>query len=301
MAADDGGISRVKAQLTDVEATAVQVARWRAQASKLLPRPDGSPRYDGSFDQLIVDTCLSPEEQAAPDGKAAVMVGVVGIRTAEVDEHLMQAVARGSAAAAAAADGGGGGSAGEGLRQLVLVGAGLDARAWRLPLAPSAGSGSPFRVYELDSGSTEALKARILGPPGPGVERVFVQSDLGRPDEAMAALASAGHDPARPSAWVAEGLIGYLSAEAGNALLRLLRSASPPGSLLLVTTPPSPAWRDSLAAGGTRLFHSTFEEDTDTLARVRDNGWTDAVLLTAADLSSKYGMTTHQSIVLARC
>ncbi|WP_203589823.1 class I SAM-dependent methyltransferase [Streptomyces sp. SID13031] len=47
-------------------------------------------------------------------------------------------------------------AAAEGCRQLVLVGAGLDARAWRLPLPTGA------VVYELDSAQVHNFKSEVL-------------------------------------------------------------------------------------------------------------------------------------------
>ncbi len=85
--------------------------------------------------------------------------------------------------------------------------------------------------------------------------------------QALASLAAAGHQPSRPSVFVLEGLIGYLTREAGNRLLAGLRGLAAPGSLLLMTAPPTAAWRDELAARGTKLHHVTFETGQETAER----------------------------------
>ncbi len=155
------------------------------------------------------------------------MVGLIVIRTAEIDEHIMSAV-RGTGAwhsqllttgstPSSAADpdglgrGGGGGGGGGGVstpavRQLVLVGAGLDARAWRLdypiPDATSAGAADAgggrdghgdggMAVYELDSGTVEQVKGQVLGAPG-RCRRVFVQADLAQADQVGEGVGASG-------------------------------------------------------------------------------------------------------------
>ncbi|KXZ48302.1 hypothetical protein GPECTOR_29g77 [Gonium pectorale] len=167
-----------------------------------------------------------------------------------------------------------------------------------------AGSGDAaavVTVFELDSGSVETLKTSVLGRPPPHVRRVFVRADLAQPEQALSALAAAGHDASRPTAFVAEGLIGYLSPEAGDDLLCRLRSAAAPGSWLVLTVPPSPSWRDSLAVRGVRLHHVTYEEPEQTLARARTQGWDTAQLVSTEAVRVKYGLETQSFIyVLAR-
>ncbi len=60
---------------------------------------------------------------------------------------------------------------------------------------------------------------------------------------------------------------GYLSKEEGAALLSLVHSLTAPGSVLLMTAPPTVEHRDMMGAKGVKLHHSTYEPSSDTLAR----------------------------------
>lgn len=88
-----------------------------------------------------------------------------------------------------------------------------------------------------------------------------------------AGLAAAGHDPSRPSYWVLEGLVGYLTRGAQEQLFKRLLALSAAGSWLLATAPPTPEYREDLAAKGFVLHHVTYETGADTLARVVAAGW----------------------------
>ena len=73
------------------------------------------------------------------------------------------------------------------IRQVVILGAGLDARAWRLPWP--AGT----RVFEVDSGSVEATKIGILGPmPLSAASRILISVDLAEIGGLAAGLQGAG-------------------------------------------------------------------------------------------------------------
>lgn len=91
-----------------------------------------------------------------------------------------------------------------GITQAVILASGLDARAYRL--AWPAGT----VVYEVDQPQVIDFKSRTLTELGaaPTADRRVVAVDLR--DDWPTALRAAGFDPARPSAWSAEGLLGYL-------------------------------------------------------------------------------------------
>jgi methyltransferase (TIGR00027 family) len=111
--------------------------------------------------------------------------------------------------------------------QVVIVGAGLDTRAWRLDAL--AGS----RLFELDHPATQAYKRERAARLGePLAEHVYAPIDFTR-DDLGRVLAEAGHDPAVPSAWVWEGVTMYLDDAALRSTLRAIRRASAPESLLL--------------------------------------------------------------------
>ena len=108
-----------------------------------------------------------------------------------------------------------------GCQQVVLLAAGLDARAWRLDLP--AGT----TVYEVDTHPIFDYKHAVLTEE-PGTRRVPVVADLR--EDWPSALHAAGFDPAAPTAWLAEGLLMYLDADDCDRLLRTIEGLSGPGS-----------------------------------------------------------------------
>jgi methyltransferase (TIGR00027 family) len=115
-------------------------------------------------------------------------------------------------------------AAGAGIRQVVIVAAGLDSRAYRLRWP--AGT----TVYEIDQPEVIEFKTATLRALGaePGAEYRPVGIDLR--DDWPAALQAAGFDPARPTAWLAEGvLIGFLPPQAEVRLLDNIDALSGPG------------------------------------------------------------------------
>lgn len=116
---------------------------------------------------------------------------------------------------------------GNGGGQVVLLGAGLDARPWRLP----ALHGVPvFSVDHPDSQQDLQTRARDL--PAPRCDLRYVAADLARQPLAPA-LAAAGHDSGRPTVWVWEGVIPYLSRQAVRTTVAALAALSTGDSLLL--------------------------------------------------------------------
>ena len=114
-----------------------------------------------------------------------------------------------------------------GLRQLVLLGAGMDSRAFRLPLPL-------LRVFEVDQEVLFAPKAQRLADAQLTVEaRRTVACDLAAPRlDLGGALAAAGFDAAQPAVWVLEGLMMYLSPAHAARLAAQVGAASAPGSVL---------------------------------------------------------------------
>jgi methyltransferase (TIGR00027 family) len=114
---------------------------------------------------------------------------------------------------------------GGGATQLVILGAGLDARAWRLPAAATV------RVFEVDHPSTQAWK-RDHAPRDR--TPTFVAVDFMR-DSLDERLQSAGHDPTQPTAWIWEGVTMYLDRAAIAGTLAVVAKRSAPKSSLSVT------------------------------------------------------------------
>lgn len=132
----------------------------------------------------------------------------------------------------------------DGARQLVIVGAGLDARAWRLPILRDV------TVFEVDHPATQAWKrARVaeLSPIARDIQ--FIETDFER-DELRERLSAAGHDPSARTIFIWEGVTMYLSDAAVNQVLVGLRASSARGSTLLATyfEPQSSPFAQTLSA-----------------------------------------------------
>ena len=115
-----------------------------------------------------------------------------------------------------------------GIRQVVILAAGLDARAWRLPWVPGT------VVYELDQPRVLEFKAQTLRARGaePLAHDVPVPIDL-RQDWPKA-LQENGFDPSQPTAWLAEGLLPYLPAAAQDLLFDRIQALSAADSRIAV-------------------------------------------------------------------
>lgn len=182
--------------LTAVNRTAIGVAMNRARESA---------RADRLFDDPYAAVLSAGHAPAAVSGDAAKqrhsLRAHVALRTRFYDELLL----------------------GSGLEQVVLLAAGLDARAWRLPWPTGT------TVYELDQPQVLAYKAeRLAAPPVAGRRAVAV--DLR--DDWSAALLEAGFEAARPAAWLVEGLLAYLEPAEARTLLADVTGLAAPGAVL---------------------------------------------------------------------
>jgi methyltransferase (TIGR00027 family) len=115
-----------------------------------------------------------------------------------------------------------------GVRQVVILAAGLDSRAYRLSWP--AGTA----VYEIDQPKVVEYKTEILLSHGaiPTAVRRPVAADLR--DDWPAALTAAGFDRAEPTAWLAEGLLPYLPCDAQDRLFEMVTALSATDSHLAV-------------------------------------------------------------------
>ncbi len=121
-----------------------------------------------------------------------------------------------------------------GLRQLVVLGAGFDTRGLRMPEVRQSGA----NVFEIDlPGQLERKRAWLADARVPLSEHlVFVGFDFGGPWEALdAALRAQGFVWAAPTAFVCEGVIGYIDDAAIEETLRFVGRAGGPGSRLVFT------------------------------------------------------------------
>ncbi|OLR93881.1 SAM-dependent methyltransferase [Actinokineospora bangkokensis] len=195
-----------------VGATAIGVAAVRARESLRRDRLFHDPHAQRFLHAAGWPTPAGEYERPDRDGlpRWNMVVLSIPIRTRFVDDCLRDATAGGCG-------------------QVVVLGAGLDTRAFRLDWP--AGT----TVFEVDVPEVLAFKDSVLAGEGPRcARRVSIPADLTL--EWAAPLLAAGFDPAAPTAWVAEGLVGYLSTEQNDSVLRELGRLSAPGSRLVVTT-----------------------------------------------------------------
>lgn len=112
--------------------------------------------------------------------------------------------------------------------QVVILGAGLDGRAWRMPELRDA------IVFEVDHPDSQREKvARAAALPRIASEVRFVAVDFTR-DNLDERLAAAGHDPARPTTWIWEGVVMYLTRAEIEATLAVVARRSAAGSRLII-------------------------------------------------------------------
>ncbi len=201
---------------TSVGATATMVAAARAIASKA----DNPLIVDRFAEPLVravgVDflTRLATGELAAADvddddapWKLEHMPVAMAVRTRFFDSFFHDATRAG-------------------IRQAVILASGLDARAYRLEWPAG------MTVFEVDQPQVIAFKTTTLADLGaePTVDRRAVAVDLR--NDWPAALIEAGFDKSQPTAWIAEGLLGYLPPEAQDRLLDNISALSADGSRL---------------------------------------------------------------------
>lgn len=187
-----------------------------------------------------------------------------------------------------------------GVHQAVILAAGLDARAYRLAWPTGT------VVFEVDQPDVIAFKTETLARLGatPTADRRTVAVDLR--DDWLGALRAAGFDDTAPTAWIAEGLFGYLPPEAQDRLLDLITAHSPAGSRLAaegVITPDvdedelrqrmqavSDQWRQhGLDLDFSELVYTG--ERAEVAAYLAERGWT-TTSVGAADLLTQYGLTS---------
>lgn len=138
------------------------------------------------------------------------MVDHVCLRTAAIDAALRDALHGGCT-------------------QLGILGAGLDARAWRVPELHDTD------VFEVDHPSTQAGKREAVASlPLCARSACFVAVDFER-ERLGVRLADEGHDAARPTAWIWEGVTPYLRRAAIEQTLADVAARSAAGSVLMMT------------------------------------------------------------------
>jgi len=263
--------------VSSVGYTALLVAGWRALHA-LSPQPLVRDEYAKVFiaasrDPYLAGVLANPgtsEDEAA-------FPRLYGVQTRFFDDFF-------------------GSAGGAGIRQAVIVAAGLDSRAYRLEWVDST------TVFEVDLPKVLEFKARVLGEHGaePKARRVEVAADL-RSDWSRT-LEAAGFDTERPSAWSVEGVLPYLTDEAQNALFTRISGLSAPGSRIAVGALGTRLDRDQLAAletdhpgvsvsGDVDFSALTYEPTTDPTELLAAHGWVVEPVRNTLELQTGYGMT----------
>jgi methyltransferase (TIGR00027 family) len=196
---------------SSVGATATMVAAQRALSHRegLIDDPYALPlvRAVGlDFMTRMLDGEISFED-IDPSFTLRLAAEGMAVRTRHFDELFLDAVAAG-------------------VRQAVILAAGLDARAYRLPWPDGT------VVYEVDQPEVVEFKTTTLAGLGaePTATRRVVAIDLR--EDWPKALADNGFDATQPTAWIAEGLLIYLPPEAQDKLFDTITALSAPGSRL---------------------------------------------------------------------
>jgi methyltransferase (TIGR00027 family) len=207
---------------SSVGVTATMVAAARAMAARaerpLIDDPYAEPLVRAVGVELLTLLASGELNPADVDDEAeaslARMSDNMAARTKFFDDFFLEAT-------------------GLGITQAVILASGLDARAYRL--AWPAGT----VVYEVDQAQVIEFKSRTLAELGvqPSTVRRAVAVDLR--DDWPAALRAAGFRSDRPTAWSAEGLLGYLPPEAQDRLLDTITSLSAPGSRFATESAPN--------------------------------------------------------------
>ena len=166
-----------------------------------------------------------------------------------------------------------------GLRQAVILAAGLDARAYRLPWPEGT------VVFEIDQPKVIEFKTTTLAGLGaaPATEWRAVGIDLR--DDWPTALRASSFDIDQPTAWIAEGLVMYLPPEAQNRLLDSITVLSASGSRIATEQLPdmsaftddrSRAWRQRWRQYGLDIDGAELVWDgerSDVGEYLGSNGW----------------------------
>jgi methyltransferase (TIGR00027 family) len=272
---------------SSVGTTATMVAAARAVATRqphaIITDPWAAPLVEAvgieSLSRMVQLGTPPADAGLGSDLRLQPMIDSFAVRTRFFDEFF-----------AAATD--------SGIRQVVILAAGLDSRAYRLPWPHGT------VIYEVDLPSVLSFKAGVfsrLGVISPARHRP-VACDLR--DDWVTALRSSGFDGSRPTAWSAEGLLMYLPPEAQDQLFDTVATLSAPRSRL--ATEYHPDYLDEVSrrtVSDVRWRVNGFDIDTTGLVysgerhSVRNylaaQGWS-VVEQTRVSLFEEYGLSTPE-------
>ena len=237
-------------------------------------------RADALFRDPLAEALAGPEAMAAlhamPENLQERFAEYTVVRTRVFDEWLLSVTAPPG-----------------GVSQVVLLGAGFDARVFRLQLP------STTIVWELDQPELLSLKDSILADvaptPTPHCERRTVAVDFSQSTWPEALLA-AGFQSELPTAWLAEGVVPYLEPDVAVRLIDTASKLSPLGSKLAVDVvdQASLVSRNQYLAALERTSPSVrgapFRFGVDDAAKLFvDHGWSVSSVLRPGDPETTFG------------
>jgi methyltransferase (TIGR00027 family) len=199
---------------SSVGATATMVAAARALASTetdaIIDDPFAAPlvRAVGlDFFIRLIDGEVAPGADDGGERDLQLETDSIAVRTRFFDDFFLNA-------------------ARDGIRQSVILAAGLDVRAYRLAWPPTS------VVYEVDQPKVVEFKTAAMANLGAAAtaDRRTVAIDLR--DDWPEALRRSGFDTTQPTSWSAEGLLMYLPPDAQDRLFDNITELSAPGSKL---------------------------------------------------------------------
>ncbi|GAA3558852.1 SAM-dependent methyltransferase [Amycolatopsis ultiminotia] len=239
--------------------TAVGVAALRALESGRPDRLFDDP-YAGAF--FHAGRALFADRERQDGRLGEVFAEQVAVRTRYFDEFV------------------------DGAEQVVILAAGLDARAFRLSWADGA------RAFELDLPEVLEFKDSVLAEQGARARcaRTVVPADLR--ENWPEALLNAGFDRNLPTVWLAEGLLVYLTRDEAERLLTEVTALSAPGSRISFEHRPDgdqdEVLRKARAVGGEviALWRDGLGPEAPKWMTAR--GW-QTETVTIADLAAQYG------------
>ncbi len=259
-------------------ATAVAAARALATRAGLIEDRWAEPLVTAvGMDHFLAILAGEP----GGDSEVERMAHGMAVRTRYFDDFLLEATSGG-------------------IRQVVILATGLDARGYRLPWP--AGT----VVYEIDQQAVLDFKVSTLLALGaePTAEVRNVAVDLR--DDWPAALTASGFDTQRPTAWIAEGLLMYLPPDAQDRLFDHIAALSPPGSRLATEFFPS---MDAFTTTDDRWRRFGFSDDLSSLVYtgernhvieyLQGHGWHVTASL-VRELFDAYGIEHHEDEMTAQ-
>jgi methyltransferase (TIGR00027 family) len=237
-----------------VGATALLVAAARAAETE-----SARPLFDDPFARVFLDAAGEGTWNKfgnSSEPRLRVLQDFFAARTAFVDDFFLSA-------------------ARAGIRQVVILAAGLDARAWRLPWPDGT------RVFELDLPKVLDFKSSTLQARGaqPTALRTEIAVDLRQ--DWPTALRQNGFDTDAPTAWSVEGLLRYLPSQAQDLLFERILDLSAVGSRIVTNAPTD----EALERADDQLAYR--ERRADVTEWLTERGWA-ATATTVPDAVARY-------------